>query len=408
MSRASIVALALAASGCAFPPFAGPPAPDGGSPTCTAACAGRCDQGACVASPEGGPCDPTGGGTACVEGTTCVSGGCVATPVTTKSYPPVLLVDELATLRTAFCGYLVRCDRWPAPLKDRCPAALFPDTPTFDSATEDIALAKRGETTYDAQAAGDCLGALVTLDCRAAPPAACDRVFTGALSAGATCTATAACDSDFYCQFGDPISGLQCLGTCTARAKAGEDCSATPCATGLSCASDHRCALNAPPATDNQTCGPGPRPCGLGLYCAPSGTCEALHQVNESCDDPAGCAPGLACAGVAGAEICLPRRQRGEPCQSDQQCTPTTMELASDGCIGGKCAALPSSGACLVDAALPNSCDPTAASCRAGTCAPLSVDGASCSASPDCGAPLGPEICSFGSCHLPVSCETGG
>ncbi len=407
MKRAAALIALLSGASCAFPLFPG--SSGGGTQGCPVPCAGTCDSGTCVASPEGGSCRASASGPACATGTTCANGRCVVRTTTSASYPPVALGQYLETLRASVCAYLVRCDRWPRSLADRCPEAVFPSTPIFDSAAEEVALASRGDVAYDSKAAGDCLGADATLDCQDPPPPACGSVFGGKLEAGASCTASVACQSGSYCEL-ESVTGLACAGTCAARAKAGGDCDQRPCAAGLVCVpqsgSAPVCRSEAPPATDGAACGPGPRPCGYGLYCAASGLCEMVHQQGQPCDEVNGCAPGLICAFVSPTSaVCLPRRHQGQSCQSDQQCSPMTMVLAANACVDGHCEPLPGGGnPCAPDSRLPNTCDPASASCRSGTCAAFSAEGESCGTSAECGGQLASEVCSYGSCGAVMAC----
>lgn len=386
---------------------------DCAGPTCACSslhCAGTCAGGGCVGAPLGGGCDPSGSGPACAEGS-CVAGQCRRPGI---RLPPVPLADYLGVARTSYCGYLVRCDRWPASLAGRCGAAIYPDAPDFDSDARQAAEAAAGSLTYDPAAAGDCLHGFETLGCRLAYPDACDQMFGGAAAEGARCTATADCAPALWCRRND-LSGLRCEGLCAARGVAGDDCAEVPCGAGLTCTNEgdpgttvERCRARSAAGTLHQPCG-NARPACLGdLACsATSATCERRQGENEACDNPFGCADGLVCGLIDGntRAICLPRRARGESCRAHQQCSPLTLRLDTDACLGGVCTPLPADGACVVDSFLANGCDPVRASCgQDQRCHPWAREGEACVTPDDCGGLLGTLVCSFGACRAPLAC----
>lgn len=126
------------------------------------------------------------------------------------------------------------------------------------------------------------------------------------------------CMSDMFCHaIGDGGAGASCAdrddcdeghgcagGVCVARPGDGE-----PCAAQLPCQEDHQCV----PGT--HTCAPaggldvgdgcdeGSAPCGLGLFCGASMTCERAAFPGETCSAGLPCIGGYDCVGGACAPV---------------------------------------------------------------------------------------------------------
>lgn len=455
-----LAALALALQACAFPllpadPDADTPDGGGGDDGCAEVCAGFCQGTRCLPAGVGEACRADGAGQACVAGARCVDGLCEREPATCSNggvvcagrceadqcvpaslgqacnpaglglacgdgecidrvcqqpppADPVPAGEWLERAQAAFCGFLVRCDGWPASLEARCGEALIPSDPLFDTDAEGLEAVARGEATYDADEAGRCLSAVARMGCSARTPAACSRVFRGTHAPDAACTTSHACADGLYCE-GSDASAFVCTGRCAPEATRGEECHDRPCAAGLDCvdegpdgASDWRCRPPLAPGAPGETCALGRRDaCQPGLYCSPAtGRCVTKRLQNASCDDWYGCADGLVCAVVDGGTraVCLPRREQGESCEANHQCSPATLYVSHLYCREGACEPLPAAGACVDDDYLSHHCDPQIAFCREGRCI---QHGAAdwCATSEDCGATLDPaRICTFGVC----------
>lgn len=139
-----------------------------------------------------------------------------------------------------------------------------------------------------------------------------------AAARGASCA-----PPDLVCEDADACV----MGTCVARAKAGEDCAATkPCLTGVTCTAG-KCV---PPAyvKVGDTCDQARR-CPYRAYCD-AGQCAKQSLLGEDCASTRACASGRCVGGK-----CVALLGPGETCGAGSDC-------ASAVCSGGKCRPLPS------------------------------------------------------------------
>jgi hypothetical protein len=126
---------------------------------------------------------------------------------------------------------------------------------------------------------------------------------------GTLCTEAAGCTPGHVCDVS--LSPARCV------ALEDEDCRQVPCAAGLVCDTDERCALP-----------PGATGCTNDAQCAEGSRCEAGQCRSEGgrgCGISAPCLTGLSC------EDGLCRAPDGETCRVDGEC-------ASSYCMGGLCA----------------------------------------------------------------------
>lgn len=169
-------------------------------------------------------------------------------------------------------------------------------------------------------------------------------------TAGQACGGSAGteCAMGLLCSGGDDGEVGTCLDVDTAfSAKEGEDCftNAKFCELELRCTVEGYdpvaqavIAKCRKPVAAGAACNPGfPDPCPTGQYCSrPSatsfdGTCSASPTAGQPCasdlsNEPAICAPGLACDGGT----CRALQNLGGPCQNPAACY-------SEKCDGGKC-----------------------------------------------------------------------
>ncbi len=245
-------------------------------------------------------------------------GGCGKTGDGTGA---VELSDLPAALANLLCGSLGGC----------CKASSFAfeeaecrrvQTANFDDELTGLDPAK---VHYDAEAASDCLAALRSnIQCGrvndSSANAACNRVFTGTVGPGQACTDSMECarpaGGSVYCE---PAAEGSTAEVCTPSAgsaavhgKAGQACNG-------SC-EDDSCSIGV--AT-----GPGDTatPVALavcyqneGLYCGPTGTCEALLGLGQNCSDFSACTTDLFCD--FSTSVCTAPRELGAPCQGSDEC----------------------------------------------------------------------------------------
>lgn len=170
----------------------------------------------------------------------------------------------------------------------------------------------------------------------------CPRFARGSVTVDGACRHGAECADGSYCNTYDT-----CPGVCRPLAQLDQSCSDRPCAFGLSCAAgnvcvrdldvdsactpsqtdDVRCRLNALchegrctttlPYTreTGETCWMEDQ-CKGGARCV-NGSCEALAELGQSCDDRA-CAPGLFCD--ERSRSCKPKKEPGATCSQETEC----------------------------------------------------------------------------------------
>lgn len=183
-------------------------------------------------------------------------------------------------------------------------------------------------------------------------------VTEGSVAENEFCVDSTVCMDGFYCDISDDICspadkpagsecvfGLECedglvcnfvggTGTCTEPGSGaeGDDCDRDSiCMDGLFC--DFNAQTCTGPAADGETCTLG-RPCAPALAClnideaSGEGTCGALLDEGEDCQDFTQCAAPYAC--IDGT--CSARNGEGELCTSDLHCESFSCDDASNSC----------------------------------------------------------------------------
>lgn len=174
-------------------------------------------------------------------------------------------------------------------------------------ASEDLQSAQRGELSYDANAAGECIDSLdCHIDERPSASSACDRILRGHVPIGGACERSVECESiDAVCGGGTG----RCDATCQPAAEIGESCRYGGCTT-------HDGTLSS--------------------ICAPENVCatyvERLVSEGELCGSVlegtvytrSVCANGTECIATNRDEprVCVRLRSEGEPCDSIPCATP--------------------------------------------------------------------------------------
>jgi len=190
-----------------------------------------------------------------------------------------------------------------------------------------------GRITLHSDNAQACLASLASDDCSA--PVRCNDLFTGSVPEGESCNRLSLpggdeCEPGAFCR-AETLGS--CGSICSPVLKLGESCAGmgniSPCAAGLSCDNNARCAL--PSGAKGEACTSGL--CGPGSYCdardkADPGTCRALKT--EGPCKPSQCAPGLRCIGE-GEPQCVPARPVGA------RCTFGSIECAGQCSLDGQC-----------------------------------------------------------------------
>ena len=248
------------------------------------------------------------------------------------------------------------------------------------------ARATAGTVVLDPAQLTACLAAVQALGCalvrQTVHPLACEKIFTGTVAAGGSCTLATECVNGGYClQTFDSAGRLRCPGACVARNGIGAPCSLShDCQAGLICPSgqctDQRAALGASCMQDND--------CVDGAFCdsfaSLTAQCRAYVPAGGACMFSEPCVVGSAC--LHGA--CGPYGADGSAC------------VFSDDCLGGICA----NHVCetVTSAAIGQSCDVLTGGGRAfcnegfckpapgqtsGTCTPYLALGATCGTAPN-------------------------
>lgn len=289
------------------------------------------------------------------------------------SGPSVPLHEFPDRLEAASCAQLARCGYMPD--VESCRASTFVDV---DAGLLDlVAAVDRGTVGYDGDRAAECLSGMTDAGCSfadAAPPAACDEVFTGLVADGGDCWIDGECASG-HCTPASGCTDACCPGSCritlppATPIPIGEDCSLGICVDEAYCPRDQVPPLCTARAAADGSC-TDPNGCQSGLYCAidpdsGTGTCRTPPQEGEACD-PA-------------AAVCA---------RLDDYCDPLTSTCRVKEPVGGDCAG----GRRCVDYAW---CDPD------GICAVYPGPGQAC----DTAAPqpcLGALACAAGVCAAPA------
>lgn len=251
----------------------------------------------------------------------------------------------------ATCDWAVRCRH--APDRPTCERLLDPKDYDIRRTVDAIAA---GRVRYDGVAAARCIaetreqfcliGALTARSCREA--------IRGLVAEGGACSASRECAGDAACEI-ESCPGQCCQGRCgpprdLARGSAdfGEACQDhADCRPEAYCETDRRCTRY--PDEEGQRClfgcnrgdlfcdidtltcmrfgAPGERcdpegqeapPCDP-AWAVCDGVCRPRPGVGERCDDGDRlCVPTTLCD--LALEVCVPRREHGEPCDSSEQC----------------------------------------------------------------------------------------
>jgi hypothetical protein len=302
-------------------------------------------------------------------------------------------------------------------------------TRQIEDETGDLeALIADGRVRYDAASAGDCLDALQRAECnlfREDPMVTCEAALDGTAQLGADCDVDVECQGDAYCK-----EEVQCPGTCTAYAKAGESCLDAECKDGSSCGSEGRCIAD---LGKGQDCGDDlDAECEFGTLCAGEdaqagtlGKCTGFDEVfagdeGDPCDLSAGalCNEGLVCAVLAVDMVngltmeCARPAASGAPCKVaiPAQCPPgewCELPAETPDAFEGTCRALPQADEpCGSDPTLIYSCAAGLtcvqdAADEQGTCKAVQRLGGSCSSDEQCYS----DSCVDGKCVSGLGCS---
>jgi hypothetical protein len=310
----------------------------------------------------------------------CSSGG--GSGFNPSSAPPIAQADYCAAKANAYCSVLVNC----------CQQAGYPgdnakchDAMTTSCQSEVSSKTAAGRS-YDAKAAGICLGGLPSMisGCKlnasstttSTVSAACDHIWVGSVPVGGTCSSssdcagspdgsTVTCSAPSIPSDGGP-GGSKCI--VVPVAKLGEACgnvgdagvSYVSCATGLSCqyvagtdggVGSSRCVQ---PGDVGAACQSGSA-CKAGLTCdSTTQKCAQPAAIGAACTPftSAGCATGAYCDATSKKCTALPGA--GSPCitNSYPQCSPDTLcDSATKNCVAKKAIGQPctSGSQCVSD-----------------------------------------------------------
>lgn len=252
----------------------------------------------------------------------------------------------------------------------------------YDAAACKIALGKSDTATflktttatYDAQAAGDCLGAIAGLmsSCKGfdnVTIASCQKVFTGTKAAGQPCTTSTDCapvsGADVSCDStstggggasgsggstgtGGSFGSSQGVCVVTPRGKKGDGCDATCTESGnsTSCDSMMGGAGGATGAGGGSSTGNASCYTNEGLYCGANGKCDALIPIGQPCPTDSGCVDGAFCDNGT----CAAKKAVGSACSTYDTCKDGTYCKGLDASATGTCATpQPAGAACKFD-----------------------------------------------------------
>jgi hypothetical protein len=186
-------------------------------------------------------------------------------------------------------------------------------------------------STYDAQAAGDCLAAFKAVaQCGQAEGSgndSCEKILVGKLAAGQPCVSSAECakpaNGDASCSDANGTKTCQVYqSTPVTRGTEGQACS-------TDCADANSCSIFSSPGS-----APGTTPMALvacyrseGLFCD-AGTCGKLKALGQTCAGFNSCVAGAFCDNSTSR--CTAPHPNGAVCQSNNECQ-------SDNCNTGVC-----------------------------------------------------------------------
>lgn len=269
---------------------------------------------------------------------------------------------------TAICHVEVLCRAYPD--QATCMASAYPQPHFYETMGQDIA---SGKVIYDGAAARACIDTINEISsCARSTLAAidlnptCNKVFTGAVTAGGACFFNEECVGGGTCMIaGSCSSGQCCVGACgppKVIVPLGGDCSSsgTSCATGTVCVSDAISGARScqKPVVAGGTC-TSSSVCAAGLYCDMGSTCQPLVPTGGACD-PA-MVESVDCDNSSdhcsnSTSLCTPRLPIGSPCV-------TTANL----CVS-YAACDQASGTCVQRPLVGAACSLTGPSCLAGSC----------------------------------------
>jgi hypothetical protein len=222
---------------------------------------------------------------------------------------PVALEQFAASFAQALCGNMAECcDGNSGFDQQHCEA----DAKSTMQASIDKQVTP--ETTYDAQAAGECLRVMAAnATCgntdKIGFVESCVHMAVGKLADGAACKFSAECKSGVCLTQGETGPGVCLVDGRAKHGKAGDECETT-------------CDQDFPCIGPSSSVG-----CYVedGLRCS-LGKCESLHAKGEACFGSADCVAGLACVN----EACAPKLEEGGSCSENEDC-------ASGFCQEGTC-----------------------------------------------------------------------
>lgn len=136
----------------------------------------------------------------------------------------------------------------------------------------------------------------------------------------------------------DPMLHLACrtmpgmtTGVCMGPAKQGEDCTNTPCDTGLFCDGSMSPSTCQPLPTLGQSCQTSFQ-CAMPYFCNFSKTpytCDQPAQLGEPCSNGTTCDVNLYCDTTQATPVCAAKLDAGQPCTSSQQCLSNSCSFSS-------------------------------------------------------------------------------
>jgi hypothetical protein len=257
---------------------------------------------------------------------------------------------------SAACDIGVRCGTFPD--RASCEASVSIDL------RQNQADVDAGRLKYDGNAAASCIAAFestsglggcsVTTSLSASEPAACQRIFTGAVAMGGTCFQSIECQSQSCDLSACTGTTACCAGSCILPVTPLAAAIGTPCSTQVSsaCVDGAFCqSAQAGGATGictaklgaGQPCTSIVGQCASGLVCLDgSGVCGKLPAEGEACSATGRCdLENDYCDPTTG--LCAPRVTPGAACPTGNECVgyafcdQTTLTCVADGSAGDPC-----------------------------------------------------------------------
>jgi hypothetical protein len=294
--------------------------------------------------------------------------------------PPIAAADYCAAKANAYCGVLLTC----------CQQAGFPTDSgkchdaMLASCQSEVSSKQAAGRTYDAKAAGICLGGLPNMisGCKLSSTSAtattvsdaCDRIWVGSVPVGGACGSTSECAASpdgakVTCSTppvagdGGTTGGSKCL--VQPVAKLGEPCgtvtggttSYVSCETGLSC--------QYVAGTDG----------GVG-----ASRCVQLGDVGAACQSRSSCKTGLRCD--AATQKCAQPATVGATCTQND--TSSCVSGAYCEPIANKCASLPGAGSPCITSSYPQCAPDSTCDSVSKNCLAKKANGQACTSGSQC------------------------